>query len=66
MAARRCADREQQADRALDAFGRNGSFGLAGGRQVTDLDDAARQGTYRFPLVRRRRTRNAAGSPSRD
>jgi hypothetical protein len=39
MPARRRVDWEQQADRALDAFGRNGFFILAGGRQVTDLDE---------------------------
>jgi hypothetical protein len=30
---------EQQADRAIDAFGRNGFFVLVDDRQVTDLDE---------------------------
>jgi len=39
MPTRRRVEWEQQADRALDAFGRNCFFILAGGRQVTDLDE---------------------------
>jgi hypothetical protein len=39
MPARRAIDWEQQADHALDAFGRNGFFILVGGRQATDLDE---------------------------
>lgn len=33
-------DWEQQADKAMDAFGRNGFFVLVGGRQVTDSDES--------------------------
>lgn len=39
MPARRRVDWEQQAGRALDAFGRNGFFVLVGDRQVADLDE---------------------------
>jgi hypothetical protein len=39
MPARRRIDWEQQADRALDAFGRNGFFILIDARQVTDLEE---------------------------
>jgi hypothetical protein len=39
MPKRRRVDWEQQADRALDAFGRNGFFILADGRQITDLGE---------------------------
>jgi hypothetical protein len=39
MLKRRRVDWEQQADRALDAFGRNGFFILADGRQITDLGE---------------------------
>ena len=35
----RHVDCEQQADVALEAFGRNGFFVLVGGRQVDDLDE---------------------------
>ncbi len=36
----RRVDWEQQADKALNAFGRNGFFVLVAGRQVTDLGEA--------------------------
>jgi hypothetical protein len=39
MPVRRRVDWEQQADLALDAWGRNAFFILVGGRQVTDLDE---------------------------
>ena len=39
MPAHRRVDWEQQAGRALDAFGRNGFFVLVGGRQVVDKDE---------------------------
>ncbi len=39
MPARRRIDWEQQADRALDAFGRNGFFILIDARQVSDLEE---------------------------
>jgi hypothetical protein len=39
MAAARPIDWEQQAGKAIEAFGRNGFFVLVGDRQVTDLDD---------------------------
>jgi hypothetical protein len=38
----RRVDWEQQAERALDAFARNGFFVLVGDRQVTDLDEELR------------------------
>jgi hypothetical protein len=38
----RRVDWEQQAERALDAFTRNGFFVLVGDRQVTDLDEELR------------------------
>jgi hypothetical protein len=40
MWAPRQVDWERQADRAVDAFGRNGFFVLVDGRQVTELDEA--------------------------
>jgi hypothetical protein len=39
MPRRRRLDWERQAERALDAFGRNGFFVLVDDRQVTDLDE---------------------------
>jgi hypothetical protein len=39
MAAARPIDWEQQAGKAIEAFGRNGFFVLVGDRQVTDLDE---------------------------
>jgi hypothetical protein len=36
----RRVDWEQQADKALAAFGRNGFFVLVAGQQVTDPDEA--------------------------
>jgi hypothetical protein len=39
MARPRRIDWEQQADRAIEAFGRNGFFVLVADRQVTDLDE---------------------------
>lgn len=39
MAGARRADWEQQADKAIEAFGRNGFFVLIGDRQVTDLEE---------------------------
>lgn len=39
MPARRVIDWEQQADRAVRAFTKNGFFVLVGDRQVTDLDE---------------------------
>lgn len=39
MAGARRVDWEQQADKAIEAFGRNGFFVLIGDRQVTDLDE---------------------------
>jgi hypothetical protein len=39
MARPRRIDWEQQADRAVEAFGRNGFFVLVADRQVTDLDE---------------------------
>jgi hypothetical protein len=39
MAETRRIDWEQQADKAIDAFGHNGFFVLVGDRQATDLDE---------------------------
>jgi hypothetical protein len=39
MPAPRRVDWERQADKAVEAFGRNGFFVLVGDRQVTDLDE---------------------------
>jgi hypothetical protein len=39
MAAARTIDWQQQADRAMEAFGHNGFFVLVGDRQVTDPDE---------------------------
>ena len=48
-------DWEQQADRAVEAFGRNGFFVLVDDRQVTDLDEDADLGAGTATRGRSRR-----------